>query len=231
METTNKTMRIIGRLIIWLVIPIVTILWAMFYRSHYYAISVLIIFLSIVAAFIMYEGKKIKTRELVLISVMIAIAVASRVAFYMLPQFKPVCAIIIISGVCYGAENGFLIGAITGLVSNFFFGQGIWTPFQMLGFGAIGFVAGLIFYNRKKINYIVLATIGGVITFFVYGIIVDMSSIFYIAEGGGIKAILVSYMTAVPFDLINAGSTCVFLLLIGKLMIKKIYRIKIKYGL
>ncbi len=231
METTNKRMRIAGRLIIGLVIPVVTILWAVFYRTHYYVISVLIILLSIGAAFIMYEGKKIKTRELVLISVMIAIAVASRVAFYMLPQFKPVCAIIIISGVCYGAENGFLIGTITGLVSNFFFGQGIWTPFQMLGFGATGFVAGLIFYNRKHINYIVLAIIGGAITFFVYGIIVDMSSIFYIAEGGGLKAMLVSYMTAIPFDLINAGATFIFLVLIGKLMIKKIYRIKIKYGL
>lgn len=72
----------------------------------------------------------------------------------MLPQFKPVAAIVIISGVAFGGETGFLVGAITAFVSNFFFGQGPWTPWQMFSFGIIGFLAGIMFqkafYARQK---------------------------------------------------------------------------------
>ena len=68
-----------------------------------------------------FENRKPKARELVIISALCAIGVAGRTAFFMLPQFKPVAAIVIISGVAFGGETGFLVGAITAFVSNFFF--------------------------------------------------------------------------------------------------------------
>ena len=92
-----------------------------------------------------FENRKPKARELVIISSLCAIGVVGRTAFFMLPQFKPVAAIVIISGVAFGGETGFLVGAITAFVSNFFFGQGPWTPWQMFSFGIIGFLAGIMF--------------------------------------------------------------------------------------
>lgn len=80
-----------------------------------------------------------------LIAVLCALGVAGRAAFFMLPQFKPVMALTIISGVALGGETGFLVGAVTMLVSNILFSQGAWTPFQMFCMGIIGFLAGVLF--------------------------------------------------------------------------------------
>ncbi len=103
-----------------------------------------------------FEKRKPALREIVIISVLCGIAIAGRAAFAMLPQFKPVLAVVIISAICFGAETGFLVGAITAFVSNFFFGQGPWTPWQMFAFGIIGFIGGIIFtrgiLKATKIN-------------------------------------------------------------------------------
>ena len=88
--------------------------------------------------FLVFENRRPQAREVVVIAVMAALAVAGRAAFFMLPQFKPTAAIVIIAGVGLGAEAGFLTGALAGFVSNFFFGQGPWTPWQMFAFGIPG---------------------------------------------------------------------------------------------
>ncbi|MBQ9108630.1 MAG: ECF transporter S component, partial [Oscillospiraceae bacterium] len=95
--------------------------------------------------FLVFEGRKPKPRELVVIAVLCAIGVAGRGAFFMLPQFKPVLALTIIAGVAFGGEAGFLVGAVTMLVSNMIFSQGPWTPWQMFSMGAIGFLSGVLF--------------------------------------------------------------------------------------
>ena len=99
--------------------------------------------------FLLFERRKPRARELIVVAVLIAIAVAGRAAFFMVPQFKPVIAIVIIAAVCFGGETGFLVGAMTGFISNFFFGQGPWTPWQMFCFGIIGFLAGILFHKRQ----------------------------------------------------------------------------------
>jgi hypothetical protein len=119
----------------------------LFEDRSYYAVSLIIIALSMVPFALVFEGRKPQARELVVIAVMVAIAVAGRAAFFMIPQFKPVVAIVIIAGAALGAESGFAVGALSGFVSNFIFGQGPWTPWQMFAFGIIGFLAGLIFYR------------------------------------------------------------------------------------
>jgi energy-coupling factor transport system substrate-specific component len=116
-----------------------------FHDRSYYAVSLIIIALAMLPFALVFEGRKPQARELVVIAVMIAIAVAGRAAFFMLPQFKPVVAIVIIAGAALGPESGFICGALSGFVSNFIFGQGPWTPWQMFAFGMIGFFAGLIF--------------------------------------------------------------------------------------
>jgi hypothetical protein len=116
---------------------------------NYYLFSIAIILVALAVMVARFEGHRPKAREIVTLAVMCALCVAGRAAFFMLPSFKPVAAIVIIAGVALGAESGFLVGALAAFVSNFVFGQGPWTPFQMFGFGLVGLFAGLLFHRRK----------------------------------------------------------------------------------
>ena len=176
----------------------------------YYFISTGILLLTFVPFLLIFEGKSPKIRELVLIAVLVSIAVASRSAFFMVPQFKPVLAIVIISAIALGGEVGFLIGSMTAFVSNFFFGQGPWTVWQMFAFGLIGLLSGI---------------------FFKYGGILNFSSMI-MATGEISFARYVTFLaTGFPFDIIHTGSTILFLYVLYKPMITKIERVKTKYGL
>lgn len=112
-----------------LAIPLTIYVGIYFFGDRkYYFISLLIILESMLPFALIFESRKPQARELVIIAVLCAIGVAGRVAFFMLPQFKPVVAMVIIAGVAFGGEAGFLVGAVTGFVSNMFFGQGPLTP-------------------------------------------------------------------------------------------------------
>ena len=131
---------LVSAVLIILIIP-ATILFGMFCLGDrkYYFVSMLILLYSMLPFAMVFEKRRPQARELIVLAVLAAIAVAGRAAFFMVPQFKPVAAIVIIAGVCFGAESGFLVGAVAGFVSNLFFGQGPWTPWQMFCFGIIGF--------------------------------------------------------------------------------------------
>ena len=104
--------------------------------------------------------------------------VAGRAAFFMVPSFKPVVAVTIISAVCFGAESGFLVGALSMLSSNMLFGQGPWTPWQMFAAGIIGFLAGILFQKGwLKARKISLCIYGFLATVFIYGGIMNPASL------------------------------------------------------
>lgn len=134
--------------IVWLAVLIAapaTLLAAWrFGNRKYYLSSLLLIVYAMLPFFIRFEHRKPQARELVTIAVMSAVAVASRAAFIMVPFFKPITGIIMITGMALGPEAGFLTGAVSGFVSNFIFGQGPWTPWQMFAFGVAGFLAGVL---------------------------------------------------------------------------------------
>ena len=158
--------------------------------------------------------------------------VAGRVAFFMLPQFKPVIAIVIISGVAFGGEAGFLVGAMTAFVSNMFFGQGPWTPWQMFAFGIIGFLAGVLF--RKGIlrrSRAALCMFGGFSTFAIYGLIMNTSTLFTYQTNPTLSMLWPAILQGLPFDLVHGLATAVFLFIIARAMLEKLDRIKQKYGL
>ena len=198
----------------------------------YYFISMLIIFETMLPFAMIFESRKPKAREIVVISVLCAIAVGGRAAFFMLPQFKPVVAVVIIAGVCFGGEAGFLVGAASGFVSNFFFGQGPWTPWQMFAFGIIGFIAGILyntgFFKKTKVS---LCLFGFFATFLIYGIIMNSATVLMSQQEVNFQMLLSSCIMGLPFDLIHAVSTGFFLWFIYEAMIEKLERIKIKYGL
>ena len=78
---------------------------------------------------------------------MAAMCVVGRTAFSIvpLPNFKPVTAIVMITGIAFGPEAGYLTGALAALLSNFLFGQGPWTPWQMFSWGIVGFLTGTLY--------------------------------------------------------------------------------------
>ncbi len=207
------------------------ILWQLLApQKSYYLISVCILLLSMIPFFVSFERSVPSPRELTLMAGLIALAAVSRAVFYLIPQVKPIGAVVVVCGACLGAQRGYLIGAFSAFISNFVFGQGIWTPFQMTALGLAGLVAGLIF-SKLKPNRISLSIIGFVLTFVLYGVIVDTSSVLMMSSDFNIKSALAIYAAGVPFSLVFGISTAVFLFLFGMPFIKKIERINIKYGI
>lgn len=88
----------------------------------YYITSTLVIAELIVPFLLAFESRKPQARELVVIAVLSALAVAARVVIP-LPHFKAIFAVIMLSGIAFGPEAGFMVGAVSALASNFFYGQ------------------------------------------------------------------------------------------------------------
>ena len=213
---------------------VVVIIWQIFSSSaNYYIIAVLVLVLSMLPFLFSYEQSKPSASELVfvfvLVSSLIAIAVISRAVFYLVPQVKPIGAVVIVSGACLGAKRGYLVGAFSAFISNFIFGQGMWTPFQMVALGTVGLISGLVF--DKNARRVPLAVAGFLLTFALYGFIVDLSTVLTITGNYSLSSVLAVYGAGVPFSLIFGISTTVFLLLFGEAFIKKINRITTKYGI
>lgn len=115
------------------------------YQEQYLLLSLVIILLSFIPFFYRFERRKVKAEEIVLIAMLAAIAAVSRVAFVVAPpNVQPASFVIMMTGLVFGAETGFMVGCITALVSNIFLGQGPWTPWQMFAWGMLGFTAGLV---------------------------------------------------------------------------------------
>ncbi len=234
----TKGREISKRTIIATAIAVVLVPLTIYFGVHnlenrkYYFISILIIIEILAPYIISFEKSKPKARELVVISVLCALAVCGRMVFFWLPQFKPVIAMIIIAGVTLGGETGFLIGVITGFISNFLFGQGAWTPWQMTAFGMVGLISGLLFSTKAiGITKIRLVIFGFIATIVIYGGIVNSEFVLVWQENPSWEMVVATYVAGLPFDLSHAVSTAVFLWFIAEPMIEKIERVKIKYGI
>lgn len=207
--------------------------WQVFFAqtASYYLAAAIILVLSLLPFFISYEKSAPSARETALVAVLTALAVASRAVFYLIPQFKPVAAVVIVSAVCLGPRRGYIIGAMSAFVSNFMFGQGVWTPFQMVALGAVGFAAGLIFSRNKTPGRWPLTVAGFALSFVLYGVIADLSSVLTMLSDYSPAGIAAVYAAGAPFSAAFGGATAVFLFLFGKPFIKKINRITDKYGI
>lgn len=219
-------------------IPVLIILGiTVFDDRNYLMISLICAFLCMLPFFIAFEGRRPRTREMMILAVLTALAVAGRAIFFMVPTIKPMAAICIIAGMSFGGEAGFLVGAMSMLASNMFFGQGPWTPWQMLSMGLIGLVAGLLFRKGKlHTKRLPLAVFGFIITFVIYGGIMNPATVLMestMAYGVEIspQAFLAYYIAGVPVDLVHAVSTFVVLWIGAKPMLEKLDRMKEKYGL
>lgn len=201
-------------------------------NRYYFIVSLLMILYILVPFFMVFEKRKPQARELILIAVLTALAVVGRWVFFWAPQFKPTAAIVILTGACLGPEAGFLTGALSMFVSNFTFGQGPNTPWQMAGMGVLGFLAGLLFYKdflpKKRLP---LCLYGGPAAMMIYGLWVDLGTAMLAAQGFSLGMWLTTILSGIVFNVIHGVATVVFLLLFSGAMVDILERIKRKYGL
>jgi len=223
----------ISLLVILVLIP-ATILASEFFGSRkFYISSVLIIGFSMIPFFAGFEKRKPQAREIVTLAVLCAIAVASRAAFIMLPSFKPMAGIIIITAMAFGSQAGFLTGAVSAFVSNFIFGQGPWTPWQMFAFGIVGFLAGILAEKGvlKAERRISVTVFGGFAVMLIIGPLLDTCTLFTMSSMINTTSAMTVYMAGVPFNAVHAVSVMLTLFLLTKPMMEKLTRLKVKYGL
>lgn len=233
-DSHKLSKRTIASMIILLImVPITVVFGIVFMKDRqYYFISLMLVLYAMIPFFMVFEDRKPQARELVVIATLSAITVAGRAAFFMVPNFKPIAALVIISAVTFGSEAGFLVGCLSMLVSNFLFGQGPWTPWQMISYGLIGFVAGVLFQKGKlKRTRLSLAIYGFFAVIFIFGGIMNPAALIMWTNHITWEGILAYYISGFPVDLVHASSTIFFIWVASKPMIEKLERIKKKYGL
>ncbi|MGI6005099.1 MAG: ECF transporter S component [Christensenellales bacterium] len=203
--------------------------FTLFRNRNYTVISILMASLACIPFYFSFEKKSGSARRIVLVAVMTALCVAGRLVFAAIPGFKPVTAIVVITALYFGAEAGFLAGSMTALISNIFYGQGPWTPFQMLVWGLLGFGAGLLARWLK----------GGMPWLLVYGafsgaafsLMMDVWTVLALDGTFNWARYGVAVTAAAPFMAMYALSNVVFLLALEWPIGSRLERIKTKYGL
>ena len=211
-------------------VPLIVVSGALLFQEKYYAwISLCVAVLSCLPLFICFECKDSTAKELITLAVLVAVSAAGRFAFAWVPGFKPVTAITVIAAMYLGQEAGFVVGALSAVVSNFYFGQGPWTPFQMFAWGFLGFLAGVLAQplKRRKIWMCLYGVLAGVL----FSLIMDVWSTLWADGGFNLSRYLAACISALPFTIEYAVSNVIFLLLLAKPIGEKLERIKRKYGL
>ena len=233
MQKKSRALNLFSSLLLFVLAPVVVFLGFRHLDSRYYYLSAAgLIILSLLPFFIMFEKRKIKTAELAAVAVMIALCVASRLAFAFVPQVKPLCALVIITASSFGPNVGFVVGALSVFLSNFAFGQGMFTPFQMLGMGLCGFICGFLLHDKKLFaNRFAVSAAGFFSALVVYGIVVDSCSVLLTVTEFTAKNVFGVLLAGLPFNLIHAATTALVLFFVCKPMSDKLLRLHKKYGI
>ena len=226
-----KKSNIVTLIIFFLLIPATLFLGTKIPGRSYYITSTLMILELMVPFFMAFEGRKPQARELVVIAVMCAIAIVARTAIP-IPHFKAIFAVIMLSGIAFGPEAGFMVGAISAFASNFFYGQGAYTPWQMMAYGAGGMLAGFLFAKgRLPQKPWVMAVFGFFATILWVGPLLDCSHIFLMLSVINRDSILAALLSGFPVNLSQAICTLLIMLLFGRPLLDKLDRVKTKYGM
>lgn len=206
--------------------------WFFLGPRRFYFLSVALALLSVLPFWLHMENSRPSARALALAAALAGLAVAGRAAFFMVPQFKPMLAIVILSGVALGPQAGFFVGSLSAFCSNFLFGQGPWTPFQMLAFGLAGFLSGVLYMRGPfKPGRVSLSVFGALCAFFVYGFIMNFYSLVSFMPSFGLAEVVAVYGAGILFDCVHAAATAFFLFLLSGPLLARLARMKQKYGI
>ena len=232
-----KKSMVFSLLTIFLLIPGTLYLGTHLRGRWYYLTSTLVIMETMLPFFVSFEARRPQARELVILAVMAALAVAGRVVIP-IPNFKAITGIVMITGMAFGPQAGFLTGAVSAFASNFFFSQGPWTPWQMMAYGMGGFLAGVVFYNRQELflskklfRSLVLAVFGFLSIVLFVGPLLDSCTVFTTGSRITGKFILAVFAAGLPGNVVHGAACAATLVLLGPALLRKLQRLKSKYGM
>lgn len=178
------------------------------------------------------ERQHLSARLLTVLAVLTAFTAAGRLVFFFLPQFKPTAAMSMLVGAALGPSAGFLVGSLSMLISNFYFGQSPMTPFQMAAMGLVGFAGGAVgrlpIFRRYPA---LMAGPGGALTVALYGGIVNGAVVFFSNQTPTVEMALTVYLAGLPLDLVHGFATAVFLYFGAGPVLRKLTRIRHIYAL
>ncbi len=190
---------------------------------YHMIVTVAVLMLSLLLFLCGFERRLVGVRRQVIVAVMVALSVAGR----FIPFFKPITALTTITGMYLGGETAFLVGALSAVISNFFYGQGPWTAFQMLAWGMIGLLSGWLspLLKKSRVALLIFGFLSGVAFSAVMDIWTAISG-----DGFSWPVYLAALTTALPHTALYCVSNVVFLWICARPFGKKLERVKIKYG-
>jgi energy-coupling factor transport system substrate-specific component len=190
--------------------------------------SFLILGAVLLAGFAWYERSRPPSQVVALVAALAALAIAGRIAFAAFPNVKPTTDIVIFAGYALGPAPGFAVGALAALVSNLWFGQGPWTPWQMAGWGLCGILgAGLALGVRNAGRLSLAATCG--FAGIAYGALLNFSLMATYGGDLSLERFGVLQVRALPFDLAHAAGNVAFALLAGPAMVRMLIRFRERF--
>lgn len=235
-------------------VPAVLIACAALRAQHAALLSFAVVLAALGLFFAQYERRAPRLRDVMPTVVLAACAAAGRVLFGPLPDFKPVSAIAIIAGAVFGRRSGFMTGALAALASNFFLGQGPWTPWQMYAWGLVGYLGGALAQAgvfrgadgragepcpdgrglRTRARRVFLALplyVYGLLSGLLYGVVLNAWSVIGFYHPQTMAQLAAVFAAALPFDLMHGAATVFFLLVLYVPWHRKLARVKRAYGL
>ena len=193
-------------------------------------LTLLVALAALAVALAGFEASRPPLRQLMPTAVLAALAAAVRVLFAPIPDVKPVSAIAIAAGAALGRRSGFVVGALAALLSNFFFGQGPWTPWQMYAWGLVGYVGGVL-GERGLLAHDAVLYGWGLLSGLVFGLILNGYHVLGYVQPLTWPAVLAACAASLPFDVTHGVATVAFLAAIWLPWGRAIRRVVAKYDL
>lgn len=190
-------------------------------------ISIIVALLGLAAFFYWLEKNRFSAKEISIIAVLAGLAAAARLPLAFVPNVQPTTFLVIISGFVFGCGAGFLVGAVSALVSNFFLGQGPWTIWQMLAWGLCGATAGILGkFNLKSVKVVLI--IFGFLWGYLFGWIMNFWYWYSFTYPLTFKSWFLVNVSSFGFDTLHAIANFLFLWLFGERLIKTLRYFKKK---
>lgn len=223
-------------LLVLLMVPVAMAVILMIDIAQTALLMLIVVSMSLAFFFVGYESCRPTLRQVMPTLAFAALAAAGRILFAPVPSFKPLSAIAIIAGASLGRRNGFMVGALAALVSNVFFGQGMWSPWQMYAWGVIGYLGGVCgdagLFERpcgrpRRAALVVCGMASGLI----YGFFLNAYGILGFVRPLTLEGAAVYLTASLPFDLMHGVSTALFLLILYAPWMRRAQRVVRKFAL
>jgi Prenyltransferase and squalene oxidase repeat len=182
----------------------------------------------LLGGFAWYERSRPPSQVVALVAALAALAIAGRIAFAAFPNVKPTTDIVVFAGYALGPAPGFAVGALTALVSNFWFGQGPWTPWQMAGWGMCGVMGATLALGVRNAGRFSLAAVCG-IAGIAYGVLLNFSLMATYGGDLSFERFLTLEARAIPFDAAHAAGNVAFALIAGPAMVRMLVRFRQRF--